>query len=436
MRAELDPLAAGNEPAAAAAAGNVNMHMHSFFSYNADGWSPSHLAWEARKAGLYGAGLCDFDVLDGLEEFLDAGAAVGLRATVNLETRAYLAEYADADINSPGEAGVAYIMGTGHPRVPGADSEAGRRLQQFRAGARSRNESLMARLNAALPQLPVDYEKDVLPLTPAGNATERHIITAYVNRAIAQFEHPQQVMAFWSEVLGRDPDAMLELMADRPRLEEVVRARLVKRGGLAYEPPSVDAFPPVDDFIAWVLSCDAIPTIGWLDGTSDGESDSRGMFECLKARGAAALNIVPDRNWNIADPATRDLKVGKLREAVETAEAMHLPINIGTEMNKSGLPFVDDLAGEVLAEFRESFLRGTRIMVGQSILARYAGVPYCSSAAAAAFKDTPAKNACFAAVGALPPLTRATVADLAAMGPERAWTHLQDAATAFTNSVQ
>ena len=46
---------------------NLNLHFHSFFSYNAEGFSPSHIAWEARKAGLYAAGLCDFDVLDGLE---------------------------------------------------------------------------------------------------------------------------------------------------------------------------------------------------------------------------------------------------------------------------------------------------------------------------------------------------------------------------------
>jgi len=97
---------------------NVNMHFHSFFSYNARDYSPSRIAWEARKAGLYAAGLCDFDVLDGLEEFLCAGATLGLRATVNLETRAYLKEYAEHDISSPGEPGVTYIMGAGFAHLP------------------------------------------------------------------------------------------------------------------------------------------------------------------------------------------------------------------------------------------------------------------------------------------------------------------------------
>ena len=30
----------------------VNMHVHSFFSYNTKGYSPSHIAWQARNVGL------------------------------------------------------------------------------------------------------------------------------------------------------------------------------------------------------------------------------------------------------------------------------------------------------------------------------------------------------------------------------------------------
>ena len=44
---------------------DVNLHAHTFFSYNAYGYSPSKFAWLARKAGLAAAGVVDFDVLDG-----------------------------------------------------------------------------------------------------------------------------------------------------------------------------------------------------------------------------------------------------------------------------------------------------------------------------------------------------------------------------------
>ena len=92
---------------------DVNLHAHTFFSYNAYGYSPSKYAWLARKAGLAVAGIVDFDVLDALEEFLEAGRLVGLKTCVSLESRVYVPEFATRVINSPGEPGVAYHMGVG-----------------------------------------------------------------------------------------------------------------------------------------------------------------------------------------------------------------------------------------------------------------------------------------------------------------------------------
>jgi len=37
---------------------DVNLHCHTFFSYNTYGYSPSKFAWLARKAGLAVASLC------------------------------------------------------------------------------------------------------------------------------------------------------------------------------------------------------------------------------------------------------------------------------------------------------------------------------------------------------------------------------------------
>lgn len=404
---------------------NVNMHMHSFYSYNANGWSPSHLVWAAHDAGLYAAGLCDFDVLDGLEEFIWAGQVAGLRTAVHLETRAYFSEYADVDISSPGEPGVTYIMGGGFPRVPALDSPQAAQLRAFREGARARNEALVDRLNARVPEIALDYTDDVLPLTPSGNATERHIISACVNRAEAVFDAPDRWITFWSELLERDRTAVAALLADRPALEDAARSRLAKRGGVGYVPPSVDTFPPVETFIDWVAGCDAIPMITWLDGTSGGESNPREMCEYLCAKGAGALNIVPDRNWNIDDPETRAIKISNLRAIVQVATDMGLPINVGTEMNKLGLPFFDELDGAVLREFKPRFLAGARIMVGQALLARYAAFPYMGRAAAAEFADVADRNSFFEAVGALPALSRHQAAKLAAMDAEHAlrWFH-------------
>lgn len=400
---------------------NVNMHMHSFFSYNAFGYSPSRIAHEAVANGLYAAGLCDFDVLDGLDEFHNAGLVVGLRTTVNLETRAFLKEYADAEINSPGEPGVTYIMGCGFAAVPEPETDAGRGLQNFRDTARERNMDLVTRINSSLPEIAIDYDSDVLPLTPAGVATERHIVRSYIEQAERA---PGNAGDFWGEQLGLAPQE-IDSISGTPALDEKVRARLAKRGGLGYVQPTADTFPPVDDFIDWVHSCDAIPTAAWLDGTSSGESDAQAIMELLHGKGAVALNIIPDRNWNLPEP-DRTEKVARLKEIVEIADAMHMPINIGTEMNKHGLPFVDDLGGEALRPFAGSFMSGAQIMVGHSLLLRYANFSYAGDAANGTFKDVEEKNRFFQAVGARAPLREDDAKALLEMGPEQAFDRLSD----------
>ena len=407
---------------------NINLHCHSFFSYHAEGWSPTHIAWACSRKGLYAAALCDFDVLDGLDEFLDAGLVLGLRTAVHLETRAFVPAYAKVDINSPGEPGVTYIMGAGFVAKPAADSPQGRGLEAFRRAARARNEALVARINARLPEIAIRYAREVLPLTPLDVATERHIVRAYAARARHVMPDAAPRAAFWAALLKRQPDACAALEADAPAFEEALRSALAKRGGIGYLQPDAATFPPVSEFIAWVRSCGAIPTITWLDGTSGGETHCRAMLDALREQGCAALNIIPERNWNIAKPTERDVKIAKLDEIVKTATALDLPINIGTEMNRAGLPFVDDLSGPELSRHRDAFVFGAQIMVGHTLLARYAGAPYLGARAQAEFPRLKARNRFYASVGALPPIVCESADRLLNAGPNCAFTLLADAA--------
>jgi hypothetical protein len=410
---------------------NFNMHCHSFFSYNADGWSPSRIAWEARRSGWHAAGLCDFDVLDGVAEFLDAGLRLGLRATANLETRVFFPEYRDVDLTSPGEQGVTYIMGAGFTGVPAPGTAAAATLTEMAQGAGDRNRAVIGRINAELPQVAIDYEQDVVTTTPGGTPTERHIVSAYAAKAAAALGEPAKIAEFWSGPLAMPTADVLALMQGGAALELRLRSCLMKRGGLAYEQPSEDTFPSVDAFIEWVQSCDAIPMLTWLDGTSEGESKPGELLDCMIAKGAAAMNIVPDRNWNIEDPEVRELKRGKLAEIVREAEARELPINIGTELNKAGLPLVDDVTGEVLSDYAETFRMGANIMVGHTVLQRYASYGYTGVGAAAEFGDRLSeRNGFFAAVGAMPPLSESQAAELQEMGQEKALSWFREAVSA------
>lgn len=405
-----------------------NMHCHSFFSYNADGWSPSRVAYECRRRGLCAAALCDFDVLDGLEEFLAAGQLLALRSAVHLETRAYVRELASVDISSPGEPGVTYIMGCGFTGLPAAGTAQDRTLARLRQGAQDRNLALIARVNATLPAVAIDYARDVLPLTPKGVATERHIIRAYCTRSKCAFADPAARAAFWAPLLKCDVAAYAAIEANVPKMEDLVRNALAKRGGIGYIQPDDTTFPLADEFIPWVRDCQAIPTIAWLDGTSGGEADCDRLMDLMTGKGCAALNIIPDRNWNLKDPQDAARKQAKLDEVVKACLARDLPVNIGTEMNKGGLPFVDDITGTVLSRYADTFAQGMRVMVGQTLLGRYANAPYLGERAQTEFKDIKKRNAFYAAVGALPALTTTCAGVLLEAGYEKAFGLLADAA--------
>ncbi len=407
-----------------------NMHSHSFFSYNSKGYSPSRIAWEARKAGLYAAGLCDFDVLDGLEEFIRVGMLAGVRTAVHLETRAFFNEYSQVDINSPGEPGVTYVMGCGFPNVPLPDTAESSVLARLRQQADKRNIALVGRINAKLSEIAIDYKGEVVPTSPGGCPTERHIIRAYRLKAEEIFDNRERLLDFWGSLMKKDANDLGKLYSNTPAIEDAIRSLLAKSGGLGYERPDAASFPPLDDFIAWVLSCGAMPAITWLDGTSQGEEKPVEMFEIMTGKGAIALNIIPDRNHNIPDPVQRGKKLAKLDEAVRLAEKLELPVNIGTEMNKDGQPLADDATTGALRLYHGTFLKGARIMVGQSFLARFADFPYVGKAAEAEFGSrTKEKNAFFEAVGSLPPLTLAMAGKLEDAGAGKALAAARESAS-------
>ncbi len=363
---------------------SVNLHAHTFFSYNAYGYSPSKFAWLARKAGLAAAGIVDFDVLDGLEEFLEAGRLLGLKTCVSLESRTFVPEFASRVISSPGEPGIAYHMGVGF-----TSAAAHPFLTAMRRAAAQRTRDLLARVNVYLQPVQLDYEKDVAAITPKGNATERHLCEAFERKATWVFPDAAARAAFWRQKLGDAPPP-------GPKLQNLIRAKTMKKGGVGYVPPGEGSFPLMADMNRFVLECGAIPTLTWLDGASEGEKSIEELFEVGKATGAAALNLIPDRNYT---PGQRDQKLQNLYDVVALAGKHHFPIMVGTEMNSPGNKFVDSFETAELKPLVPVFLRGAHIFYAHSVLQRQSAMGYLSHWAAGTFTSTAAKNDFFERLG-------------------------------------
>jgi hypothetical protein len=372
---------------------DVNLHCHTFFSYNTYGYSPSKFAWLARKAGLAVAGVVDFDVLDALEEFLAAARLLDLKATAGLETRVYVPEFATRVINSPGEPGISYHMGIGFPKAQLA-GEQKQFLLNLRKTAQQRNQDLMGRVNQHLKPLELDYEKDVLVLTPGGNATERHICLAYARKANEIFSDKEKLAKFWSEKLGVEIER--SALPQGRKLLDAIRAKTMKRGGVGYVAPDKGSFPVMADTNRFLLASGAIPVHTWLDGTSQGEKDIEELLDVAMSTGAAAINVIPDRNYT---PGARNEKTDNLYHVIEVAEKRHLPVVVGTEMNSPGQKFVDDYKTEELSPLVPVFLKSAHIFYAHSVLQRQSGLGYTSQWAKKNFDDVAEKNKFFEKIG-------------------------------------
>jgi len=352
----------------------ANMHCHTFFSFNAYGYSPSALAWLARKHGFKLMGIVDFDVLDGVDEFLQACDLLGVRGSAGMETRVYIPEFSTREINSPGEPGIFYYMGIGftYSQVPDAVAHV---LTALKQRARRRNLDIIERVNDYLAPVEIDYEQDVLPLTPAGNPTERHIVMAYAIAAARMLPSPAH---FWAEKLGLRVEQTTELMGNVPAFHNLIRARLMKRGGVGYVLPTPDMFPTVEEVNELILACEALPCATWLDGTSEGEQAIEELLELLTGKGVVALNIIPDRNWNIADENVKQVKLQNLYHVVRLAQELDLPIIVGTEMNSPGQKIIDDFDAPELQPVRQAFLDGAYFIYGHTLMQRTQGRGYHS----------------------------------------------------------
>ncbi len=393
-------LAAGRR-ARPADTGWVNLHYHTCYSYNPNGWTPAQIAWLALQRGLHAAGIVDFDVLDGVDEILAAGAALNLRTTAGLECRVFVAELAEHEINSPGEPGIAYHMGIGFASAKVAPPLRPF-LRRLREISERRNRELVRRVNAYLAPVELDYDRDVVPLTPAGNATERHICLAYARKARHLFGGETSLIAFWSEKLRCDA-AELD-PPDGVALQNRIRAITMKAGGVGYVKPDSGSFPPIAETNRFFLDAGAIPLVTWLDGTSSGERPAENLLQLHLAGGAEGVNIIPDRNYRAG---VKDEKLRNLQRIVEAAVACEMFLVCGTEMNSPGNKFVDDFQTEELRPLLPHFVRGAHIVYGHTALLQHAGLGYVGEWSRRGFATRADRNNFYETVGRLVPPARA-----------------------------
>lgn len=178
----------------------INNHIHTTYSFSP--YSPTAAVYAARMEGLCTAGIIDHDSISGAREFLEAAALIGMPVTVGMECRASMDGTAmqGKRTNNPDQLGVSYmtIQSVPHDRI----EEVNAFFAPYRAARGVRNRKMVARINALLSGIELDYDRDVLPLSEAredGGVTERHLMYAL---AIAMVKRPERASR-WSIISAR-----------------------------------------------------------------------------------------------------------------------------------------------------------------------------------------------------------------------------------------
>lgn len=288
----------------------INNHIHTTYSFSP--YSPTAAVYAARMEGLCTAGIIDHDSISGAEEFLEAAKLVGLPVTIGMEARVSMAgtRLEGRRTNNPDQVGVSYmtIQGVPHDKINVLTEF----FRPYQAARHERNRKMIEKINALLPDIALDYDRDVLPLSMAaenGGVTERHLMYALAIKLVQQ--------------VGKGQAMVEKLTAMGLNLSEKQTAQMLDTAYPFYEydllgilksafVPQIfinatDECPKLPDMVKLCDQIDAFLCYAYLGDVGDSVTGDKkaqkfeddyleDVFECLKEEGVRSVTYMPTRN--------------------------------------------------------------------------------------------------------------------------------------------
>ena len=288
----------------------INNHIHTTYSFSP--YSPTAAVYAARMEGLCTAGIIDHDSIAGAREFLAAAELVGMPVTVGMECRVTMAGTALAGrrTNNPDQVGVSYmtIQSVPHDRI----DEVQTFFAPYRQARHVRNRAMVEKINALLPDIRLDYDRDVLPLSEAaegGGVTERHLMYALAIAMVKKAGKGQPMADYLAsiglELSEKQKGQMLD--AAYPFYEYDLLGILKSAFVPKIYIDATDECPNVRDVAKLCKDIDALLCYAYLgDVTASVTGDKKAQkFEddylddviaCIKSCGIHAVTYMPTRN--------------------------------------------------------------------------------------------------------------------------------------------
>ncbi len=292
--------------------GITNNHVHSGYSFSP--YMPARIVLEAYRNDLDVVGIMDHDAIGGAEEFIKAGKEFGIATTVGFEVRTDWSDtpFKDRRLNNPDQIGCAYMCVHGIPHQKIADTAAF--LNNIVTARNVRNRAMVAKINALVPDTPISFDKDVVPLSlleAGGSITERHILFALSNKMIEKQGKGETLIKYLSDVLrvslsAGQQNTLLDTTYEYYAYDvlNILKSAFVAKIFIPAEPPET---PSIKDLIAFCNSIGAIAAYAYLgDVTESPTGDKKAqvfedayldeLFAYLETLGVPAVAYMPSRN--------------------------------------------------------------------------------------------------------------------------------------------
>ena len=288
----------------------VNNHIHTTYSFSP--YSPTAAVYAARAEGLSTAGIVDHDSIAGAPEFLEAAAMAGIPATVGMECRVSM----DGTVlegrrtNNPDQAGISYMTIQGVPH-----DEIGRLNDWFapyRAAREVRTRQMTDNINRLLPDARLDYDRDVRPLSLAGQGggiTERHLLFALARKLTADVGRgTAMVECLTSLGLTLSGRQRAQIMDQSYPFYEYDLLGILKAAFLPrIYVDATDECPGIRTVAALAREAGAVLCYAYLGDVGDSVTGDKKaqkfeddyldeVFACLKDCGVPAVTYMPTRN--------------------------------------------------------------------------------------------------------------------------------------------
>ncbi len=288
----------------------INNHIHTTYSFSP--YSPTAAVYAARMEGLCTAGIIDHDSISGAEEFLEAAKLVQMPVTIGMEARVSMegTRLEGRRTNNPDQVGVSYmtIQGVPHDKIATLTEF----FRPYQAARHARNRKMVEKINALLPEIALDYDKDVLPLSMAaenGGVTERHLMYALAIKLVKQVGKGQTMVdkltAMGLTLSEKQTTQMLD--KEYPFYEYDLLGILKS----AFVPQifidATDECPKLADMVKLCKDIDAFLCYAYLGDVGNSVTGDKkaqkfeddyldDVFECLKEEGVTAVTYMPTRN--------------------------------------------------------------------------------------------------------------------------------------------